>query len=103
MTIITVFRSRLREGVEGDYQPLAQEMGRLASSMKGFVDQKSYVSPDGECVTVVRFADLESHRRWARNPEHLEAQERGRAEFYSWYDISVSEESYSRSFENLES
>lgn len=100
MIIITVFRSRLREGAEGEYRPLAEEMGRMASSMDGFLDQKHYASPDGERVTVVRFVDLESHRKWARHPEHLKAQQRGRDEFYSWYDISVSEESYSHRFEN---
>jgi heme-degrading monooxygenase HmoA len=100
MTIITVFRSRLRGGVEREYQPLAGVMSVVASSMEGFIDQKHYVAPDGERVTVVRFMDFESQRRWAKHPDHLEAQQRGRDEFYSWYDISVSEESYSHTFDN---
>jgi len=98
MTIVTVFRSRLRDGVEGEYEPLAEEMSRIASSMTGFIDQKFYVAPDGERVTVVRFVDEASHRAWARHPEHLRAQRRGRDEFYSWYDISVAEESHGRTF-----
>jgi len=98
MTIVTVFRSRLREGVEGEYEPLGALMSATAASMAGFVDQKFYTAEDGERVTLVRFADLTSHRAWAGHPEHLRAQQRGRAEFYSWYDISVCEESYRREF-----
>lgn len=99
MIIVTVFRSRLNPGVESAYQPVAEAMGRIAATMDGFVDQKFYLADDGERVTVVRFVDQESHRRWAEHPEHVAAQQRGRAEFYSWYDISVSEELYSRNFQ----
>lgn len=99
MTIVTVFRSRLRPGVEEDYGRVADEMSRLVTTIDGFVDQKFYVSPDGERVTIVRFRDYESHKVWAKHPDHLAAQRQGREEFYSWYDISVSEENYSRRFD----
>ena len=36
--ILTVFRSRLRPGVEAEYRPLAVEMSELAHHMEGFVD-----------------------------------------------------------------
>jgi heme-degrading monooxygenase HmoA len=77
---------------------LADEMSRIAASMEGFIDQKFYVAPDGERVTIVRFRDDASQRAWARHPEHLRAQQRGRDEFYSWFDISVAEESRTRTF-----
>lgn len=94
MTIVTVFRSRLREGVKSEFQLADAEMSRIAASIEGFIDQKSYVAVDGERVTIVRFADKESHRTWAEHPEHLAVQRRGREVFYSWYDISVGEASY---------
>ena len=99
MTIVTVFRSRLRPGVEEDYGRVADEMSRLVTTIDGFVDQKFFMSPDGERVTIVRFRDYESHKVWAKHPDHLAAQSQGREEFYSWYDISVSEENYSRRFD----
>lgn len=99
MTIVTVFRSRLRTGVEDDYLRVADDMSRLVQLIDGFIDERFYIAPDGERVTVVRFRDLESHRTWAQNPDHLVAQRQGRKEFYSWYDISVSEERYSRNFD----
>lgn len=98
MTIVTVFRSRLRPGIEDQYQGVAHEMSVLVHRMEGFVDEQHFTSPDGERVTIVRFASREGHRAWAEQPEHVAAQQRGRAEFYSWYDISVAEETYGRTF-----
>lgn len=99
MIVVTVFRSRLRPGVDEEYQQVAEEMSRLAHSMDGFIDQTFYTSSDGERVTVVRFADPERHRAWAEQPDHVKAQQKGRGEFYSWYDISVCDETYHHSFE----
>jgi len=103
MTIVTVFRSRLRVGVEESYGEVAREMSRIVHAMDGFIDEKFYESPDGERVTVVRFEDRPSHRAWAEHPDHLSAQRRGREEFYAWYDISVSEETYGHRFESPQS
>ena len=74
-------------------------MSRLVQAMDGFIDQKYYESPDGERVTIVRFRDLASQRVWAERSEHVAAQRRGRSEFYSWYDISVSDELHEHHFE----
>ncbi len=97
--IVTVFRSRLRRGVEDEYAHVAAQMSQLVRQIDGFVDERFFQSADGERVTVVRFADWSSHRAWAEHPEHRRAQRRGRAEFYSWYDISVCEESYGHVFD----
>ncbi len=103
MTVVTVFRSRLRPGVEDEYGLVASEMSRLVRLIDGFIDERFYLAADGERVTVVRFRDLESHRTWAQYTEHLVAQRRGREEFYSWYDISVSQELYRHEFDGTES
>jgi heme-degrading monooxygenase HmoA len=95
MTVVTVFRSRLRPGVEAAYREVAAEMSRLVRLTDGFIDEKFYESPDGERVTIARFADLASEQTWATNPEHLAAQRRGKDEFYSWYDIAVAEDLHS--------
>jgi len=98
MTILTVFRSRLRPGVESAYREVAVEMSRLVRLTEGFIDEKFYESPDGERVTIARFTDLASEHAWASDPEHLAVQRRGRDEFYSWYDIAVAEELYSKTY-----
>lgn len=81
---------------------MALEMSRLANSMEGFIDECFYTSADGERLTIVRFTDRESQTRWAQQPDHREAQRRGRDEFYSWYDISVAEEAYGHSFDGVD-
>ena len=96
--MVTVFRSRLRDGVDEAYAEVADEMSRIVRGLDGFIDEKFYLSPDGERVTIVRFRDAASQSEWARHPEHLVAQCRGLDEFYAWYDISVSNETYVRSF-----
>jgi heme-degrading monooxygenase HmoA len=73
-------------------------MSRLVRTMDGFIDEQFYLSPEGERVTIVRFRDAECQRAWAQHPEHLAAQQRGRQDFYAWYDISVGDESYARVF-----
>lgn len=100
MVIVTVFRSRLQPGVDDEYQKVAREMSDIVHRMDGFIDEKFFTADDGERVTIVRFADWNSHRAWAGQRDHVKAQHRGRAEFYSWYDISVSEETSSQRFES---
>jgi heme-degrading monooxygenase HmoA len=95
---VTVFRSRLREGAQAPYAEVAAQMSRLVRTMDGFIDEQFYLSPDGERVTIVRFRDAASQRAWAQHPEHLAVQQRGRREFYAWYDISVGDETYVRVF-----
>lgn len=98
MTVITVFRSRLRRGVDAAYGEVAAQMSRLVREMPGFVDERFFSSEDGERVTLVRFRDADAQRAWAQHPEHLAAQRRGRTEFYEYYDITVSEETYAHVF-----
>ncbi len=99
MRVITIFRSRLREGVEAEYATLAVEMNQLVATIDGFVDQTFYVAADGERVTIVRFRDADAQRTWAQHPGHLDAQRRGRESLYSWYDVSVCDEGYHAAFD----
>ncbi len=97
--ILTVFRSRLRPGVDGAYQLVAREMSDLVRTSAGFVDEVHFESPSGERVTIVRFTDRPSHDAWAAHPRHREAQRRGREEFYESYDITVADVTYERHFD----
>ena len=93
--IVTVFRNRLRDGIDSDYEELAPYILNLARSMDGFVDAKTFSAPDGERVTVVTFASREHHNAWRDHPEHRAAQQRGMNEFYKTYSIQVAEVTYS--------
>lgn len=88
--IFTVFRSRLRDDAR-EYSRVAREMETLARQMPGFVSFKTFAHPDGERCSIVEFADWQSHNAWAKHPRHVEAQRRGRDEFYDEYSIAVAE------------
>ena len=96
--VITIFRNRLMEGVEDAYGDLAPHIANLARAMPGFVDTKTFTAPDGERVTIVTFANQESHNAWRDHPEHVAARARGIEEFYSTYSIQVGSVTYSNHF-----
>lgn len=97
--VITIFRNRLMEGAEGSYGELAPYIANLARDMPGFVDSKTFTAADGERVTVVTFANQESHNAWRDHPEHVAARARGVDEFYSAYSIQVGTVTYSNYFD----
>jgi heme-degrading monooxygenase HmoA len=88
--ILTVFRARLRPDADMAAAAVVNErMHELAIAMPGFVSYKDYAAPDGENVTVVEFASEAEQLAWRNQPEHREAQERGRREFFAAYKIQV--------------
>jgi heme-degrading monooxygenase HmoA len=87
--IVTVFRSRLKPGVESEYAEWAARMSELAMSMPGYVSHKGFVAADGERVTIIEFESEMAQRAWSRHPDHVEAQKKGRAKFYSEYHLQV--------------
>lgn len=96
--VMTVFRNRLREEHAAEYAQTASRMTELAQQMPGFVDSKTFSAPDGERVTIVTFADRDSHDAWRNHPEHQQAQRDGIASFYSEYSILVGDVTYEHSF-----
>jgi heme-degrading monooxygenase HmoA len=62
-------------------------MHELVRQHPGFISIETLTTPDGEEVSLELFESEESVQAWRRHPEHLEAQRRGRAEFYASYRI----------------
>ena len=98
MPVITVFRSRLKPGMEAEYESLAEEISALAQTMPGYIEEKTFVADDGERVTIVLFADRESHDAWRDHDRHREAQAVGRTKLYSEYRVYSAEVDYHRDF-----
>ena len=90
--VLTVFRSRLRPGVEEEYKELARQLFTLAQAIPGFVSLESFQGKDGEQLSLVRFADRASHEQWRSQPDHLAAKRLGRERFYSTFEIFVCED-----------
>ena len=81
------------------YEPVAERMAARAAAMPGFLFLKGYVAADGERLALFGFETLAHLDAWRTDPEHLEAQRRGREEFYARYDLQVFEPSRSAHFQ----
>ena len=89
--IVVLFRSQLTELAGEDYAATDERLFEKARGAPGFVDVKSYTAADGERLTIVRWRDHETLRRWREEPEHRSAQENGRRLWYSWYEMEVAD------------
>jgi heme-degrading monooxygenase HmoA len=87
--VVTVFRSRRRDGTEDAYGPLADAMLEAAQSVPGFVDFTTFVAADGERVSLVTFDSPESHAAWRDDPRHRAAQQQGWDQLYDGYSVQV--------------
>ena len=87
--IVVVFRSRLDPSVAEDYETTAARMDELAVKMPGYVAHKTFAADDGERLTLVEFESEEAIAAWRAHPEHVEAQRKGRAKFYSEFRLAV--------------
>lgn len=85
---VNVFRSRKRADYDvAAYAADSARMDELARAQAGFVDYKSFAAPDGETVTISVWASKADAENWARHPEHLAAQGRGRGQYYAEYSV----------------
>lgn len=77
-----IFSSLRTEGDNG-YGEMAARMMELASQQPGYLGVES--ARDGLGITVSYWRSLEEIAAWKRVVDHLEAQRRGRADWYSAY------------------
>ena len=96
---MNVFRSRKRAEYDAQgYAADSARMDELARGQAGFIDYKSFTAADGETVTISIWASRADAESWARHPEHLAAQGRGRGEYYAEYTIYSCDEARERRF-----
>jgi heme-degrading monooxygenase HmoA len=99
VTVLTVFRSRLIDSAyDSGYGEMAAAMEQRARAMPGFVSFKYFAAEDGERVSVIEFDSAEHQAAWARDEEHVDAQNAGRASFYAEYRITIAEVTRDRSW-----
>src|SRR5262245_15704810 len=89
--IVVVFRSRLDPAASEDYGAAAARMDELAATMPGYIAHKTFAAEDGERLTLVEFESEETLAAWRMHPEHIDAQRRGRATFYTEFRLTVCE------------
>ena len=89
--VAVIFHSVRRADADG-YAAMSDAMEELATQQPGYLDVRSARDAHtGEGITVSYWRDDASARAWKAVAEHLEAQRRGRDEWYSEYVVVVAE------------
>ncbi len=83
-----IFSSQRTEGDAG-YGAMADRMVALASTQPGFLGVESTRGADGFGITVSYWQSLEAIAHWRANLEHLDAQARGKQDWYAHYELRV--------------
>jgi len=88
--VVVIFKLFMRDDADlDDYGRTSRRMHELVHKLPGFISLKEYTSEDGEVLDIARFRDETSLEAWKQEPEHLEAQRKGREEFYDHYAIQA--------------
>ncbi|WP_299519327.1 antibiotic biosynthesis monooxygenase [Winogradskyella sp.] len=81
-----IFTSTHTENIEG-YSEMATKMEDLAKEQNGFLGIDSARNDIG--ITVSYWESLEDIKNWKANTEHLMAQQKGRKQWYNWYNVRI--------------
>jgi heme-degrading monooxygenase HmoA len=85
---VVCFSSARTDGDNG-YGEMAEAMEELARKQPGFLGIESVRGADGFGITNAYWSDEHAIRAWKNDVDHLAAQKRGRAEWYSHYEVRV--------------
>jgi len=81
-----IFTSLLSKKVEG-YTEMSDKMEKLAKLQNGFLGMNSARNEIG--ITISYWDSLEAINNWKLQSEHLIAQEKGKSDWYSWYNVKI--------------
>ena len=89
-----IFTSTLNENTEG-YSEMADKMEALAKQQEGYLgidsarDNTSTSLSGAVGITVSYWESLDAIKNWKQQSEHLQAQQKGRTDWYSWYNVKI--------------
>jgi heme-degrading monooxygenase HmoA len=81
-----IFTSTQTDNTKG-YSEMAEKMETLAKQQEGFIGVDSAKDTIG--ITVSYWENLDAIKNWKANTEHLLAQQKGREQWYNWYNVRV--------------
>ena len=81
-----IFTSLLSEKTDG-YAEMSNKMEKLAKLQDGFLGMNSARNDIG--ITISYWDSLEAIKNWKLQSDHLIAQEKGKSDWYSWYNIKI--------------
>lgn len=81
-----IFTSTQTKNIEG-YREMSIKMEALAKQQDGFLGIDSAKETVG--ITVSYWESIEAIKNWKQNSEHLLAQQKGRTQWYNWYNVRI--------------
>ena len=91
-----IFTSTVTKNTEG-YREMAKKMEDLAKTQSGFLGIDSAREDVG--ITVSYWKNLDAIKTWKQHSEHLIAQQKGRKQWYSWYNTRICKVEHEYEFE----
>ena len=88
--IAVIFASQRTGADDAGYQAAAEAMEALAALQPGYRGIVSTRGADGFGITISYWADEAAALAWRDHPDHAAIRERGRAEWYDSYRMTVS-------------
>lgn len=82
-----IFTATIKE-IDDEYVDIAGKMESLAMGKYGCIDLISVTEGNSE-ITISYWPDLASIEAWKNDPEHINAQRRGKERWYSAYKVQV--------------
>ncbi len=83
-----IFTNALTDQTEG-YEEMAEYMCTLALQQEGCLGFESARNAAGEGITVSYWKNQQAILQWKKHVEHLEAQEKGRSNWYKYYQTRI--------------
>jgi len=82
-----IFRAQVAE-LDDEYRQVVKRMRQLASEKYGCTGFVA-VSEGGEEMAISYWDNEEQIKAWKCDPEHIEAQQRGKSKWYKSYQVEV--------------
>ena len=92
-----IFTSTLTSNIKG-YNEMSINMEALSKKQDGFLGIDSAREDVG--ITVSYWESLEAIKTWKQNSEHLFAQQKGKEQWYSWYNTRICKVEHEYEFGN---
>jgi heme-degrading monooxygenase HmoA len=81
-----IFTSK-RTNEDNGYSKMSDLMEYLAKQQDGFLGIDSVKETVG--ITVSYWKSLDAIKNWKQNSQHLLAQQKGRSQWYNWYNVRI--------------
>jgi heme-degrading monooxygenase HmoA len=84
-----VIFTSVKKAESAEYNSMAEKMEKLSSQQTGYLGIQSVRGADGFGITISYWQSLEDISKWKANLEHREAQESGKNNWYTGYEVRI--------------